>query len=373
MLKNIFILAVLIFLTLLIKKLFYFPFSINTIEGFSGEKDNQGSPEIPDVKRPLVNFYDNYGNRLNVIGISKPFSGDDHYNEYLKIKDSCVVIGVSSYLEFPNVVSNPFDNFTENYKKYKYKEICKGWIHGFKDPLNYFPSHIPTALISESDFMDCNVMKPDTSVEKVYDFVYICLKQDQKKDKCDDWATYNKNWDLAKRCLKVMCQKFKLKGLLIGRKDCEIDGMCHKLMDTTNMLNYSEMQECYRKAKFLFVPNKADASPRVLTEALLSDIPVLVNQNILGGWKYVNHETGAFFNDESDISKGITSIQNGLETDKFSPRNNFLKEYGVVNSGRRLKRFLYYNFGSQINIPSHKVDYVVIDNPKKDYNDCPIN
>lgn len=216
-------------------------------------------------------------------------------------------------------------------------------------------------------------MKPDTSVEKVYDFVYICLKQDQKKDKCDDWATYNKNWDLAKRCLKVMCQKFKLKGLLIGRKDCEIDGMCHKLMDTTNMLNYSEMQECYRKAKFLFVPNKADASPRVLTEALLSDIPVLVNQNILGGWKYVNHETGAFFNDESDISKGITSIQNGLETKKFSPRNNFLKEYGVVNSGRRLKRFLYYNFGSQINIPSHKVDYVVIDNPKKDYNDCPIN
>lgn len=83
MLKNIFILAVLIFLTLLIKKLFYFPFSINTIEGFSGEKDNQGSPEIPNVKRPLVNFYDNYGNRLNVIGISKPFSGDDNYNEYL--------------------------------------------------------------------------------------------------------------------------------------------------------------------------------------------------------------------------------------------------------------------------------------------------
>ena len=149
------------------------------------------------------------------------------------------------------------------------KKYVKVGFHGFRDPLNYFPSHIPTALISESDFMDCNVMKPDPNVEKVYDFVYICLKQDQKKETCDDWATYNKNWDLAKRCLKVMCQKFKLKGLLIGRKDCEIDGMCHKLMDTTNMLNYNEMKESYKKAKFLFVPNKADASPRVLTEGSL--------------------------------------------------------------------------------------------------------
>ena len=41
-------------------------------EGF----ENNGEivqPEIPDVKRPFVNFYDNSGNRLNIIGISKPF------------------------------------------------------------------------------------------------------------------------------------------------------------------------------------------------------------------------------------------------------------------------------------------------------------
>ena len=42
-------------------------------------------------------------------------------------------------------------------------------------------------LISESDFIDCQINKPDKSVEKVYDFIYICLKQDEKKDTCDDW------------------------------------------------------------------------------------------------------------------------------------------------------------------------------------------
>ena len=36
----------------------------------------------------------------------------------------------------------------------------------------------------------------------------------------------------------------------------------------------------YNKSKFIFVPNKSDASPRVLA---LVDLPILVNHNIVGG------------------------------------------------------------------------------------------
>ena len=49
-------------------------------EGFTSESGNEnekGIVEVHDVKRPFVNFYDNNGNRLNIIGISKPFSGDE--------------------------------------------------------------------------------------------------------------------------------------------------------------------------------------------------------------------------------------------------------------------------------------------------------
>ena len=54
MFKKILFLAVVIFLTLLLKKLFYFPFTIKSIEGFSNENENNNNnnPEIPDVKRP---------------------------------------------------------------------------------------------------------------------------------------------------------------------------------------------------------------------------------------------------------------------------------------------------------------------------------
>ena len=78
------------------------------------EKDKKDEIEV--VKRPFVNLYDNLGNRLNVILISKPFSGDEQYKQCLKYKNEkkYIIIGIASYLEFPNLVSNPFENFEEN-------------------------------------------------------------------------------------------------------------------------------------------------------------------------------------------------------------------------------------------------------------------
>ena len=339
----------------------------NVLEGFTDTNSNS----VKVVKRPFVNFYDNYGNLINVIGISKPYSNDDHEKEYQELaKQNNIIIGISSYLEFPNPVSSPYENFDDNYKKYKYKERCRAWLHGFRNPGDYFPVNVPTALISESDFIDCQINKPDKSIEKIYDFIYICLKQDEKKDVCDDWATYNKNWDLAKKCLHVMCEKYKLKGLLIGRKDCEIPNLCHKLMDTTNMLKHEELRKCYQQSKFIFLPNKADASPRVLTEAMANNLPALMNRNILGGWKYINDKTGVFFTDENDIDGAIDQMNRKLLNNEFHARQEYIKNYGPVNSGKRLRDFLYNSFGEEINIPKHKNDYITIDYPKKDYVQC---
>ena len=339
--------------------------NISLVEGF------QNNLEVKQVKRPFVNFYDNYGNRINIIGISKPFSGDNHEKEYQElVKSGYIIIGISSYLEFPNPVSSPYENFDDNYNKYKYKERCQAWIHGFRNPQDYFPPHVPNALISESDFIDCKINKPDTSVEKIYDFIYICLKQDEKKDKCDDWATYNKNWTLAKKCLKVMCEKYKLKGLLVGRKDCEIPNLCHKLMDSTNMLKHDELKKSYQQSKFIFLPNYADASPRVLCEAMATGLPALINRNILGGWKYINQNTGVFFNNENDIDFAINEMNNKLLKNEFKVREEYINNYGPVNSGRRLRDFLYDKFENKINIPRHKTDYITIDYPKSNYAKC---
>lgn len=334
------------------------------------EEQKEKEEEVPKVARPFVNLYDNFGKRLNVILISKPLTGDDHYKTYTDNKDKNIFLGITSYLEFPNPVSNPFEDFTENYKKYRYKEICRGWLYCFRDPENYLPPNIPRVLISESDFTDCSVIKADPKVEKVYDFIYICLKQNEKLKKCDDWATYNKNWDLAKKCLKIMCEKFKLKGLLIGRENCEIPNNCNQLMYATEMLKYDVLCKSYKQSRFIFIPNKADASPRVLTEALCSDLPCLINKNILGGWKYINDNTGEFFTDENDLEVALNKLLPKIKENKYSPRKYFIDNYSVVNSGKRLKRFLYDHYGSELNIPEAENDFITIDFPKVNYTEC---
>ena len=130
-----------IFLALLLIFLIKLCYKIN-VEKFENKE------KTPKVKRPFVNLYDNLGNKLNVILVSKPFSGDAQYKECLELKKNNIIVGIASYLEFPNMVTNPFENFTENYKKYKYKEIAEGWIHCFKNPQNYFPPSMPLLFAS---------------------------------------------------------------------------------------------------------------------------------------------------------------------------------------------------------------------------------
>tara|TARA_B110001450_G_scaffold230664_1_gene232063 strand:+ start:1566 stop:2660 length:1095 start_codon:yes stop_codon:yes gene_type:complete len=337
-----------------------------SLEFFDGEELKE---TVPNVSRPFVNIYDDQGNKLNIMLVSKPFRDDSELKIYEDNKDKNIFLGITSYLEFPNIPSNPFEDFTDNYKKYKYLEICEGWIHGFREPEKYFPPDLPLLFASESDFIDCHLCKPIKGIEKKYDFIYVCLKVDEKKEQCDDWATYNKNWALAKKCLDVFCNKYKLKGLLIGRKGCELPNGC-KYMETTNMLTYDDLKKKYNEARFIFLPNEKDASPRVLTEAMASDVPCLLNKNILGGWKYVNDRTGEFFTDENDIGKSVEILLDKIKRKHYKPREYFIKNYSVQNAGKKFKNFLYENWNDRINIPRHKVKYVTPEFSKKDFKTC---
>ena len=353
--------------------LFLIAITIIILISLCGNKEkfsDKQTKTIPDVKRPYVNLYDDKGNKLNVILISKPFGTDDELKPYEENKEHNIFIGITSYLEFPNVPSNPAEDWKDRFHKYKYKEICEGWIHGFRNPDDYFPPDFPLLFASESDWTDCNVSKADPTIEKKYDFIYICLKVDEKQSKCDDWATYNKNWKLAKKCLDIFCNKFKLKGLLIGRKGCDLPNGC-SYMESTNMLNHSELQKAYNQSKFIFIPNEKDASPRVLTEALSCNLACLVNKNILGGWKYVDEQhTGEFVTNEKDVAASVEKLLEGIKTNRYDPSDYYISKYSVENSGRRLRDFLYKHWGDRINIPKENVNYITPEFNKKDFKTC---
>ena len=93
-----------------------------------------------------------------------------------------------------------------------------------------------------------------------------------------------------------------------------------------------------------------DDSNNLNPKFLAADLPALINKNILGGWKYINSETGEFFTDENDIEPALDLMLQKLKDNKYKARDYFIKNYSVANSGRRLKKFLYDNYGERINI-----------------------
>ena len=67
--------------------------------------------------------------------------------------------------------------------------------------------------------------------------------------------------------------------------------------------------------------------------------PIFVNENILGGWKYVNDKTGEFFN-ENNIKQQAEKILKNINNKQYTPRKYYENNYGTINSGKRLKEFI---------------------------------
>ena len=244
--------------------------------------------------------------------------------------------------------------------------------------------------MSESDFCDCNVNKPDPSIKKKYDFIYICHRDALSNCSSDEWVAFNKNLKLAKKCISILCKEKKLKGLLVGRSGCELPEGCEgfdinefkndenkELLDivTTSKLNYYDMIKKYDECKLIFIPNIHDASPRVVTEAMAHNIPCLMNKNIVGGWKYIKSydghnelPSGEFFNDETDFKEMIDKMIKNI--DKYEPRQFFVSNYGIIRTGKKLKKFIYDVFGDKVNIPQEKIDYITPEFKKIDFKEC---
>jgi hypothetical protein len=262
-------------------------------------------------------------------------------------------MGISSYSEFPGELTNPYENRYHEEKKHDYQSMVKTWLHCFRTPNQYLNNEIPKLLFSESDLKDYSTHVPDTSIKKEYDFIYVCLKDN---DKCEPgWQSYNRNWNLAKKCLEIMCEKHGLKGCLVGRQNCKFTTKCNGIVKVLPFLKYHEFQKELQKAKFLFVPNLSDASPRIIVESMCYDLRLLVNYNIVGGWKYVTKETGEFFSNENDVSQSINTLLTNMN--RYTPRNYFIKNYGKEKSGRILAKFIKNNYPD---VQPKELEYVTI-------------
>ncbi len=206
-------------------------------------------------------------------------------------------------------------------------QACEAWAHCFRDPDRFVPQGKPRIFISGSDFVNEHATWAAAFGEgrpaKRWDLIYSCPAT---------WLNeVQKNWDLARACAMRLADA-GARLAMVGR--AEAPGLPrHPNIEYLPRLPWIAMMRATASARVAFVPNWWDASPRIITEALAVDIPVLVNQRILGGWKYVAPETGRFFEDEGDVVDACFAVLDAVS----HPRDWLLANgYGQDSTARRL-------------------------------------
>lgn len=350
---------------LLVSILFIFAYLVyKKKEGFeqskvSAVKSPRVSPEFMKVleadknKRnfPFRYFQDKDGKILPFAAVSAFFRDEPTKKKYFEyVKNGIHVFGITAYKTFPKKIADGTGDADTKNDTFDYLGNIKNWLTCFRDPGEYgFTSEHNIIEMSESDFYDANA-DTDKPVEKKYDFIYSCLKDD---DHCplDGWNAVNRNFRLARECFKIMIKEYGLKGLIVGRVGCGLEKEFGDKVEVTDMLDYHVFQEKLAQSRFLFVPNVYDASPRVVAEALIKDIPILMNRNIVCGAKYINAETGEFFIDEYDIRISLDALLGKIKN--ISPKKWWKNHYSNDGSERKLRNFLENAFPGSLKDISH--------------------
>merc|ERR1712203_1250517 len=156
-----------------------------------------------------------------------------------------------------------------------------------------------------------------------------------------------------------MCGEFGMTGVLVATKDkqdrnrCKIPASCEgKIIQTTYLEKQQRFFDYVKQSRFLFLPQMHDASPRVATQALAFDVPLLMNRNLIGGWKYLTEKTGESFNDLGDFRESAQRLlRNVAAGDVYTPRQWVTSHYGDQISGKRLKKWIDDNFQDRVKLP----------------------
>jgi len=290
------------------------------------------------------------GNQVNIILVRSKVNGHQ-YNLYQKYKDEILFLGISSMNDYPLKEEGSHD-------AYDYAAMFPGFLHMMREPEKAFPPHVKTLLMSQSDFSLPDAPARDYSVPRKYDFTYSASDCDVHIDG-NGWCGWSKNWSFVKEALGTMCGEFHLTGVLVatkdkaGKKAYTIPESCKgRMLQTTYLARQGDYFNYLKQSRFAFLPQIHDASPRVSTQALAHDVPILMNYYISGGWKYVNDKTGEFFHDMRDFRQQLEKIlRNADVPGRYEPRKWVLENYGNEHSGRRLLAFVREHFSHRLRLP----------------------
>ena len=234
----------------------------------------------------------------------------------------------SPYFAF---VSNPnFANLNQ-YQPFMWLHCFKNldWLTG-KDENKY--------LFPESDFADeCFIARAEVPIK--YDYCYFTLNHIHSGVDYKGFYTFLNSLEVF--------HNLKLKGTVVvyfsasqKRWVFNINSHHKKLLNNVDVvwkkLDHEGVAKVMASSRFSFFPNHKDCSPRMVSESLIRNRPVLINDNIYGGWHYIEKDKnfGSLFipGDNKSLEKAVSNVM-------LLPNNqsdSWKQYYGFESSTRKL-------------------------------------
>jgi hypothetical protein len=225
-----------------------------------------------------------------------PHPGEEAVIEAL-VEQGYYLLGICAFENWPARIANPVDGpLTRGFNLFEtpYYRRFVGFMHHFREPRDVFPDDLPLLDLDFSDFVQ--VRKKGR--EKVYDLVYYAGHKIDDKPVTVEWSAVIKQHELARDLIaKLLATDADVRICLVH----DSFGFDDPRVTRFDFLGYRDFLDKIEASRIMLVPSVLDASPRVITEALCLDTYVMVNEQISGGWKYVNPVTGAFFDKTNSL------------------------------------------------------------------------
>lgn len=280
------------------------------------------------LTQPHLPVVDHHGDATSFVALGGPLDTRhaEQVHEALRARGRPIV-GFTSYRRFPLATPEMAD---------RYLRECAGWCHCFRDAAAFAPA--ATIELSHSDLTDVDYVSPPTfgSPSASWDYAYVCLPGRE--------VERAKEWPLARECIRALSAA-GFSGLLIGRSPIR-DLPPGANVSVRPRLRWADFLRALAACRCLLVASVLDASPRTIAEALALDRPVVVNRDIIGGWKYVADATGAFFTGENDIVDAVAGVLDRATR----AREWYCEFFGLRRAGSRLRDFLN-TLGGSIRAP----------------------
>lgn len=249
--------------------------------------------------------------------------------------DSYMHLKANGYSHFCTCEFSHFPRDYKNYPDINYDVVQSAccFFHPFKNPYEFgIMPETPAFLLSSSDTMS----KEKVEVKgKKYDFLFYAQLPAM-------WGTDPKDEKYAVKFIKHYCYDDNMRCCIIGRDTFMEDHKLHKnpRVDFLGKTKYSEVMKKLAESKFLLMTSDFDASPRMLSESMMQDTPILCATSLRGGWKYINEQTGVFFQKCEDWNYIDRRICDLLDSKTFRPRKYYFEHYGPEKVGRRALAYL---------------------------------